>query len=301
MVMRCTFCSSEEVVIKRGYSGESLCKRCFEEDIKRKVYRVLRESGVKAKEITLAVSGGKDSMTMLDVVRRIGKFKINIVTVDEGIKDKKESIKIVENYAERFSLNFNLVSFEEEFGITIDEIASREREKKICSYCGVMKRKIINKFARAIGSHVIFTGHNLDDVAQSVLMNIFNADMGKLVRMVKEKRDSNFVRRVKPLKLIPEEETELYAKLNLTYYKKKCPYSGDVFRKRVREMIREVEKIRPGTRYSILSMLEKLREPLQSVKMSNLKRCLLCGEPSSSYICMSCKLLGELIEKNKTF
>ena len=141
--------------------------------------------------VLVAVSGGKDSAVLLDaIVDLIGKRRdVTIVagTVDEGIEGyRPPSIECAASLCDRLGVEHHVVTYPELSFLEMDEVVQRlptvvEKDKDAprmaCSYCGVFRRQGINHLAERVGADVIALGHNLDDMAQTVLMNMANADV----------------------------------------------------------------------------------------------------------------------------
>jgi uncharacterized protein (TIGR00269 family) len=162
-----------------------------------------------------------------------------------------------------------------------------------CSFCGVIRRKILNKMALNEKCNYLAIGHNLDDMAQAVMMNYIEGDIKKLAILGKDVDNPLFVKRIKPLKNIPEDEVLLFADLlELKYHKSPCPYSSISYRAEVSDIIDKLEENHPGTKYSIVSGFEKLLEYLPVEKEMNI--CKYCKEPSASEICKVCMFLEKL-------
>ena len=174
--MKCSKCGNPKVIIKRRQSGQLLCKECFIESIEKKVIRTVKKEHLldKGDKVLVALSGGKDSVTVLEILnsfREMNIIDICAVTVDEGIANyRQEGVDIAARHAQRLGIEHKVVSLKEDYGISLDEIMQRENHKGSCSYCGVFRRTIINKAAREMGATKIATGHNLDDEVQAIMM-----------------------------------------------------------------------------------------------------------------------------------
>ena len=146
----CTRCGRNEAVFRRSYSGENLCRRCFCKTIEDRVRKTISKYEMLGQKdnFMVAVSGGKDSVTLLHILAKIEKSFPDVVfcagTVDEGIRDyRDEALKIAERNCRKLGVEHMVVSFKEMFGYNLDEIVEliRKREKNglsPCSYCGVL-------------------------------------------------------------------------------------------------------------------------------------------------------------------
>jgi uncharacterized protein (TIGR00269 family) len=280
------------------YNGTHLCKEHFTEYVERRVKREIRRQRIgNFRKIAVALSGGKDSSLALYLMHKIfsPRVEIHSITVDEGIVGYREkTISLAKSLCNRLKVPHHIVSFKETMGLTMDEIA--KRESSLCTYCGVFRRATLNREARRIKADVLVMGHNLDDFAQSILMNFVNADLEKLARLGPHERiQEGLVPRLLPLKLIPEKECFLYAILNrLPTSMDQCPYAFSA-RARIREMIDDLEEVNPGTRHSIVQSYDVIKPLLLNLfTPAKLKYCKSCGEPTVSEICKACSLLEKL-------
>jgi uncharacterized protein (TIGR00269 family) len=154
----------------------------------------------------------------------------------------------------------------------------------------------MNDKAREIGAHVLATGHNLDDVAQGVLMNFTRGDVERLARMGPHiKVQPGLIPRVLPLRSVPEKEVYLYALLReIDFADSTCPYWEAAMRNEYRDIIDGMEARSPGTKYSILASYDAIRPALQEKYPQTSLRLCDCGEPSPRGRCMACIMKEEL-------
>jgi len=250
--------------------------------------------------IAVAVSGGKDSVSLLHVLAHIeGEFpraKLVVVSVDEGIEGyRSEALEIAADNAAKLGVEHHVSSFKSLYQYSLDEIAEASRSRgqfSICAYCGVLRRKALNVMAKNVSATVLATAHNLDDEAQSLLMSILRGDIRSLER--EQGRVEGFVRRVKPFSAIPERETAFYAHLKgIRFQSVPCPYAGTSLRNDVRSFLDIVEEKHPGMKFNVQATLQRLRST-EGGEEKPIQVCRSCGEPSSSGICRSCQVLQEL-------
>jgi uncharacterized protein (TIGR00269 family) len=187
----------------------------------------------------------------------------------------------------------------------MDEVVKKsrkmERPAPPCSFCGVLRRKLLNTKAKELGYTRIATGHNMDDEIQSALMNYIRGDAEKIARMgalVGAVRDDRFVQRIKPLRDCPEEEVRLYADLKgIKYEPSRCPYSGDAFRGTIRKAIDSIEEEHPGSKAQTLKSTDKLIDILRkNTEYGEMGRCDKCGDPCASRICRFCEIEKKIKE-----
>ncbi len=287
------------------YSGAHLCAACFRTFVEARVRRELRaqaplEGGGR---IAVAVSGGKDSLTALTLLAKtLGKRRdvdLIAITVDEGIAGyRPPSIAAAEAVCQALAVPHRVVDLKAQAQVSVDEIAARDLEKSPCSYCGVLRRRAVNAEARAWGADYLATGHNLDDLAQTVLMSFVRGDLNKLARLAPHGQvKPGLVRRILPLRSVPEKEVFLYALLEgLPITGEQCPHMGRAARGPIKEMLMALEDATPGTRHAILRTHERLRGSLEALvgqRAPPLAACPRCGEPSVGGTCQACTLVDE--------
>lgn len=294
--MKCSKCGRDAITFIR-YNGTHLCSQHFKEYVERRVKKEIRKQKGRKRldRIAVALSGGKDSSTTLLLIHRIfsKSAQIHAISVDEGIGGYRDkTLEVAKRLCRDLDVEHHIVSFKGSIGITMDEVSKREDEIGVCTYCGVFRRYLLNREARELSADVLVLGHNLDDFAQSVLMNFVNADLEKLARIAPHLRiQEGLVPRLLPLRLIPEKEVMLYAMLNnLELCLDRCPYAFSnrfIFRR----IIYELEDLYPGTRHKIVKVYDQIKPYLYELFPSEgMRRCKLCGEPSSKEICKACEL-----------
>lgn len=307
MTKTCSNCKKPAVTFIR-YNGTHLCKDHFIAYFEKRVKKEIKKQGKTqgSCKIAVAVSGGKDSIVALHIINEIFSKRMNskvyAITVDEGIKGyRDESIKYVKDYCKKTGIELHIVSFKDVIGTTMDEIAKKHDELGECSYCGVFRRVCLNSKAKELGVDKLVTGHNLDDMAQSILMNFVNGDMKKLARLGPHKKvQPGLVPRMLPLRNIPEKENSLYAILKeIDFHDGECPYSTRALRGSFRDIVDDLEYNTPGTRHSILNSYDAIKELLlDKYPPANLDKCSECGEPTSQNLCKSCILKKRIREDN---
>ncbi len=246
--------------------------------------------------IAVGVSGGKDSLSLLHILKEIEeefpKSEIVAISVDEGIKDyRDEALSLAKTYTSKLDVEHIIVSFKELFGLTIEDVVDNELGITPCSYCGVLRRRALDKAARMIDADRLATGHTLDDMAQTALINIFRGNIKGLTTFWPGgKKVDWFVQRVKPLCEVPEKESTLFAFLNsIEFQSIACPYAEDSMRTEVRLFLNKMENKHPGTLHTILKTVIRIA-PNQNLH-ENVSVCTICGEPSTSTICRVCELI----------
>lgn len=278
-----------------------LCQKHFVADVERKIKLTIRKhfNIQKNDVVAIALSGGKDSAVLLYMLHKIfgprPDVELVAITIDEGIKGYREhTLESAKELTARVGVRHIIRSFEDEFDITLDEIISKEREKGACSYCGVLRKTLLNKTAIEIGATKLATGHNLDDEAQTILLNHLRGDVARMVKLSQPHALEGLVLRAKPLRFVPEKEVALYALVNdLPVDFSECPYAHEAIRGEVRDMLNNFEVAHPGTKYSLLKGFDTMA-PMMSKEYTDIElaKCRICGQACSLEICQACKLLG---------
>ncbi len=299
----CSKCNKQAITFIR-YNGTHLCKDHFIQYFDKRVKKDIKKQGKTNKESkkAVAISGGKDSTVALYVTHEIFSKRKDVelyaITVDEGIKNYRDkSIKIANDNCKKLGIEHHIISFKDVFGKTMDEINKLNDNLGDCSYCGVFRRVCLNKVANELKAQTLITGHNLDDMSQSILMNFVNGDMQKLARLGPHKKvQPGFVPRMFPLRVIPEKEVALYAILrNIKFHDDECPYSTNALRGDFREMIDNLEYKNPGTRHSIINSYDNIKDLLlEKYPPVKLNKCKMCGEPTSQKLCKACILKNRI-------
>jgi uncharacterized protein (TIGR00269 family) len=310
--MVCSRCKKKEAAIDLPYANEIVCESCFTEFFERRVRKTIRRNELldPKDKTAVALSGGKDSMTVLTILKSVAhkapKSSLFAIMIDEGVPGyRDELVKRGAKYCKELGVDYHIFSFKEELGMTVIEMAKKVEKLGYnllpCSYCGVFRRQLLNSKARELGATKIATGHNLDDECETALMNFLRGDITQIARggaRVGALRDKSFVPRIKPLRDTPEKEVALYAKIKkIPIVAGKCPYSRDSFRTAINKVTLQLEKKYPCMPFQILSSIDQLmpilREPIEK-SGAKLGFCDDCGEVSSGSACMFCEMKKKL-------
>lgn len=306
----CDVCKVREAEIYQPHTGRRLCRQCFIEDIRERVRKEADVIGLnKARKILLAVSGGKDSFALADTLASfIDHNKLIAMNIVEGIHgyNRAELVLELKKFLNELGIELIETSFKEKEGATLDEMVEKSKQAGLnvsaCTFCGGFRRKIINEIARDVNADLVATGHNLDDEAQTIMINLIRGDLIRLIRFgdVPIKLSNRFVLRVKPLRKIYEWETTMYAYYKgYSFQEVECPYitQRPTLRAKVRDLLYLVESIRPGSLLKIIEEFDKVAEEYRKLYVAKFNRelptCKICGEPTSygREICKNCELL----------
>ena len=301
----CSGCGGNQIYYRREHEGVDLCRKCFLESVETKVRRTITQRHMLKPNDTVAValSGGKDSATLLRILwkleRRFPPAEIIALTVDEGISGyRNEAISISQQICDELKIKHKVVTFEGLFGVTMDSVAAKQNELQPCSYCGVLRRKALNEGAMQLGATKLATAHNLDDEAQTALINVLHGDVERILQGSHFTTDSSvgFVPRIKPLAELPERETTLYAySSGLRFQTVPCPHGRDALRGDIRMMLNRLELKHPGMKYTVARSVERLSQSAGSCERHrDFRSCRVCGGPTPNEVCEACQMLRTL-------
>jgi len=260
----------------------------------------MQQQIVPGDRVAVALSGGKDSTALLLLLHRLfgprDDVRLVAVTVDEGIAGYREAtIRSAEGLVRQIGVDHITVSFEELFGKTLDTIL-KGRETQACSICGILRKKALVSGAERAGATRLATGHNLDDEAQSVLMNLLRGDLLRLVRSSGADSGGRFIPRIKPLMYVQEKEIATFLMVQGIWEDlPECPYAVHALRREVRSMLSGIEYRHPGTMRRLLEN-KKMVETAFNKKgpEENVGTCRECGDACSRELCRYCQLRHSL-------
>lgn len=302
--MKCDMCGHDAVTFIR-YNGSHLCSEHFQKYVEKRIKKEIRKqiNVYPGDTIAVAVSGGKDSMVTLHMIdsifRERGDINICAISIDEGIRGyRPPSLDIVKDFCAKRDIDWHVRSFSE-LGLEMDDVAPVSGENSPCTYCGVFRRKLMNDEARNVGARFLATGHNLDDMAQSIMMNFVRGDIERLARLGPHtKVQPGLVPRFHPLRMIPEKESLLYALVSgIPFWDGECPYWKEALRNQYRDIVDELETRSPGSKFSILSSYDQIRPMLSEEYTAAELHFCGCGEPTLGVRCKACELSELLIKR----
>lgn len=250
----------------------------------------------KSERILVALSGGKDSATTAYFLKKFG-YNIEAIHLDLKIgKYSEECLKAVEELCKQLDMKLHVYDIQKEMGAGMCYLRSAVQQKKgklkNCAICGVLKKWILNREARKLKADKIATGHNLDDEAQTCLMNVLKGSpklsfsSGPITKNVSDKK---FVPRIKPLFYTAENNIREFSKQKkLPVVYEKCPCALDSYRIQVRKFLNTLSE---KDKKNILNNFEKMFMKGDKDK-TNIEYCEVCGEPSRNNLCKKCELMN---------
>jgi uncharacterized protein (TIGR00269 family) len=284
----------------------ALCQTHFLDWVPEQVERAIKRYHMFTHEdrLLVAVSGGKDSLSLWDILHRLGYSADGLyigLGIDGGINYSERSQEFARSFAQQHNLLLLIRDIKAEHGETIPELTSRTQRGryKPCSVCGLTKRHVMNHLAVDQGYVTLLTGHNLDDEAAILFGNTLNWVGSYLIRQgpVLEADRPGLVRKVKPLCRMYEREMAAYAMLRgISYIQDECPYaegSTSIYHK---EILNKLESDRPGAKLNFyLSFLQARKNGLFSSSVDEraelIHACPQCGQPTSAPgLCAFCRM-----------
>ncbi|ORY35437.1 VEG136 protein [Naematelia encephala] len=302
----CSLCQTARALVKRPKTGQQVCKSCFFEVFETEVHNTIIEGNglfKRGEKVAIGASGGKDSTVLAHVLSTLNQrydygLDLYLLSIDEGITGyRDDSLETVKQNQVEYGLPLKILSYDDLYGWTMDKIVSQVGRKNNCTFCGVFRRQALDRGAAQLGVDHIVTGHNADDIAETVLMNIMRGDIARLGRctaVTTEGEDT--IKRSKPFKYAYEKEIVMYAYFKkLTYFSTECIYSPDAYRGHARVFLKDLESIRPSAIIDIIHSGESfvLQEGVQR-GMKAMQTCKRCGYISSNDLCKACALLQGL-------
>ncbi|XP_044475547.1 cytoplasmic tRNA 2-thiolation protein 1 isoform X2 [Mangifera indica] len=259
----CCICNQRRAALKRPKTLEQICRDCFYEVFEEEIHQVIVENQLfkPGERIAIGASGGKDSTVLAHVLSELNRrhnygLDLFLLSVDEGITGyRDDSLETVKR----------------------NEMQALDRGASLLK---------VDKLA---------TGHNADDIAETVLLNILRGDIARLSRCTSiTTGEDGPIPRCKPFKYTYEKEIVMYAYFKrLDYFSTECIYSPNAYRGFAREFIKDLERIRPRAILDIIKSGENFRIA-PSTKMPEQGTCERCGYISSQKWCKACVLLEGL-------
>lgn len=295
--MKCVTCRGPAIIDIRRHNS-NFCAEHFLEQCQRQVRKAIDEFEMfeKSDSILVAVSGGKDSLAVWDLLLDLG-YNVDGLYIGLGIGDYSDTSRdYARNYAQSRSLRLIEVDLPTTFGFDIPN-GSRAAKRVPCSACGLSKRHLFDEEAIKGGFDVLVTGHNLDDEAAVLFGNTLHWQTDYLGRQlpVLPARDG-FPRKVKPLVRLAERETAAYCIVKgIDYLVDECPMAAGNKHLSYKAALNEIEAVSPGAKHSFyfgfLDRAAGFFSTEASIDREGLGSCASCGAPTTSEICAFCRLV----------
>ena len=295
--MRCKVCRAPAVVELRRHNA-AFCQPDFERHVVEQVRRAIRKYEMfrHRDRVLVAVSGGKDSLALWDVLLREG-FQASGVYLGLGIGTYSSvSEEKTRAFAESRGAELVVVDLAEEYGFDIPT-AGRAGSRSTCSVCGLSKRYVLNRVAAERGFDVLATGHNLDDEAATLLGNTLRWKTEYIARQFPVlPAAEGMVKKVKPLIRLSELETASYAFLRgIDYQVEECELVAGNTQMKFKQAMNALEAGAPGTKSSFLfGYLERAAPLFAAEDRASLLECEGCGQPTTGRFCAFCRARAQV-------
>jgi len=277
---------------------ETKVQQTLKKIFRRSAYPQLQNKGVKNEKILVALSGGKDSTVTAYLLKKLG-YNIEGFHINLGMGNYSEKcFGAVKKLCDELKIKLHIYDIKKEMGSSMcylrTAIQSNQKKGQIknCAICGVIKKWILNKEGRKFKVDKIATGHNLDDEAQTYLLNVLKGNLklslgsGPITKNVSDKK---FIPRIKPLFYVAEENIRKFSlKNNLPVHYEKCPCATDSYRIQIRKFMNELSTKEKE------NLVKNSEEILKKIKRDSgeIKYCEICEEPSRNRVCRKCELIS---------
>ncbi len=300
--MKCTVCRGPAVIDVRRHNA-NFCADHFLRLCRDQVAKAIEqfEMIVPGERVLVAVSGGKDSLALWDLLLELG-YDAEGMTIGLGIGDYSEASTAASvAFADERGLTLHRVDLRGDYGYDIPTAAAVTRRVP-CSACGLSKRHLFDKAALDGGYDVVATGHNLDDEAAVLFGNVLHWHTEYLGRQlpVLPARDG-FPRKVKPLVRLGERETAAYCVLRgIDYIVDECPMAEGNRHLGYKEALNAIEAASPGTKHAFyFGFLDRAADrfrPEAAEAQDGLQACRSCGAPTTGEVCAFCRLVERVAD-----
>lgn len=267
------------------------------------VEQTIREYNLirKKDKVAVAVSGGKDSTSVLFILHKLG-YDVRAFTIDISAGFySNESLSKIKEFCSSHDITYEVMKFEKEYGLSLQKIRKKLIKKdnalSFCSVCGVLKRRLLNKKLKSLSVDKIVTGHNLDDEVESIMMNMLRSNLATTARLGPKPglvKNPGFVPRVKPLYFCPEKEILRYSQImKLPVHYGSCPYRGTSYRYQLKKVLEDYFQGDQRKKKHILKAVIAIMPKLKRYYRKNLAQayCHICHEPSQKNVCRACEII----------
>ena len=184
----CELCHARKAVMKRPKNLQKLCKDCFYKVFETEIHNTIVDAKLflPGDKVAIGASGGKDSTVLASVLKTLNErydygLILVLLSIDEGIKGyRDDSLATVKRNQVQYEMPLEIISYRDLYNWTMDEIVLCAGIRSSCTYCGVLRRQALDRGAAKLGINHVVTGHNADDMAETVLMNLLRGDTARL-------------------------------------------------------------------------------------------------------------------------
>ena len=206
-------------------------------------------------KILVAVSGGKDSLTLLNVLndrRAFVPVKYDLLAVHVDMGYPCQHPKILAEYFKKLRVNYHIEK--------VDILQGKSRKDISCFWCSWNRRKALFETAARLGCTKVALGHHMDDIVETILLNLFF--QGEFSAMCpKQELFKGKITIIRPLAYVEEDMIRKFAKgLDFPHHKCACPNSITSKRTKVEQIIKELEKITPDIKKNIFRSVKRVKK-----------------------------------------
>eukprot|EP00891_Asterochloris_glomerata_P006404 jgi/Astpho2/6404/Aster-08091 len=302
----CQHCHTNKASLRRPKTFEQVCQTCFFYAFESEIHETIVSNRLfkRGEKVAIGASGGKDSTVLAHIMTTLNRrhdygLNLFLLSIDEGITGyRDDSLETVKRNEQQYQIPLEVVSYKQLYGWTMDEIVREIGKRNNCTFCGVFRRQALDRGASMVQAAKIATGHNADDIAETVLLNILRGDLPRLSRCTAiVTGEDSALPRVKPFKYTYEKEIVMYAYFKkLDYFSTECVYAPFAARGFARDFIKDLEALRPRAILDVIQSAEDFRIDLgaQGSPASQPRSCERCGYICSQRVCKACQLLEGL-------
>ncbi len=295
--VKCKFCGLLKEGFRIKHYNLKICFDCFPDFFKNRIQHTIEKFKMFEKDSSLlvAISGGKDSMSMAKALKELG-YNLRAIHLNVNLGDiSDKSQKIVEKFCQNENIPLLIIDLNLELNVSLKDL-SRISRRPICAVCGMLRRYFINREAK---DEVIVTGHTLNDEVSFIFKNMlfWNDDLlSRISPLLYEKEGLH--RKVKPLCFITEEETLQFCNvMKIEHIEDACPYKSEVYDV-FKDTVNHFNQKFPGSILGFYKGFLKRVENFYSVSSNStyLQACQSCGYPTNMSLCSICRLKEKLLQ-----
>jgi tRNA(Ile)-lysidine synthase TilS/MesJ len=291
---KCSRCRGQATIRMPSHHA-NFCPPCFIELFTNAVRKAMKKFAIPSgAPLMVAVSGGKDSLALWDVLSSLG-YTTKGLHIDLGISGfSQSSLAAVARFAEVRKLVWSGYSLKSIFGYDLTEVRKRSRRKP-CAVCGMLKRQLLNRLAIQEGFNILALGHNLDDEAGRLLGNILRHRTQYLHKQAPFLPSSHprLPARAKPLYRLDARDIAIYCGLRgVEPVESSCPLAHGATSHIFKEALELLEAKMPATKRDFLfTFLDRRAEP---DTLDVFGTCRKCGGASYGDLCAVCNLADQM-------
>jgi len=215
-------------------------------------YKMLQDGD----KIVVAVSGGKDSMTLLKMLKFRQtfvpiKFELMAVHIDLGYPCQHP--KLLAKFFEKEGIRYHIEK--------VDILQGKTRADINCFWCSWNRRKALFQVAGKFGFNKVALGHHFDDIIETILLNLFYQGQISAMNPYQELFKGK-ITIIRPLAYIEESEIAKFAKANNDFPHEKCSCPNSITSKRtaIEKIIKELEKGCPQVKKNIFKSIKRIKQ-----------------------------------------